>query len=80
MEVRLYSYFRWCGYFWGPWASFVTTDEFSVMVKKKKELIQVLVSHEITAYFSIFNQFKLNGSWPYYQEHVNQIILKRTTL
>ena len=34
MEVRPYSYFWWCGYFSGPWVSFVTTDEFSVMVTK----------------------------------------------
>ena len=34
MEVRPYSYFRWCGYFRGPWVSFVTTDEFSVRVTK----------------------------------------------
>ena len=34
MEVRSYSYFRWCGYFWGPWMSFVTTNEFSVKVSK----------------------------------------------
>ena len=32
MEVRPYSYFRWCGYFWGPWVSFATTDEFLVKV------------------------------------------------
>ena len=32
MEVRPYSYFRWCGYFWGLWVSFVMTDEFSVRV------------------------------------------------
>ena len=30
MEVCLYSYFWWCGYFQGPWVSFVTTDEFLV--------------------------------------------------
>ena len=24
MEVHPYSYFWWCGYFWGPWVSFVT--------------------------------------------------------
>ena len=41
---------------------------------------QGLVSHEITAYLSIFNQFKLNESWPFYQTHLNQIILDRTTL
>ena len=34
MEVRPYSYFQWCGYFLGPWDSFVTTDEFSVRVTK----------------------------------------------
>ena len=32
MEVDPYSYFWWCGYFWGPWASFVMADEFPVMV------------------------------------------------
>ena len=26
MEVHPYSYFQWCGYFWGPWVSFVTTN------------------------------------------------------
>ena len=25
-KVCTYSYFRWCGYFWGPWVSFVTTE------------------------------------------------------
>ena len=34
MEVRPYSYLRWCGYFGGPWVSFVTTDEFSISVTK----------------------------------------------
>ena len=34
MEVRPYNYFRWSGYFQGPWVSFVTTDEFSVRVSK----------------------------------------------
>ena len=32
MEVRSYSYFRWCGYFGGPWVSFVITDGFSTRV------------------------------------------------
>ena len=54
MEVRPYSYFRWCGYFWGPWVSFVTAHEFSVRVTK---LLQGLVSHELTAYLSLFNLF-----------------------
>ena len=30
--------------------------------------------------FLFFNQFKLNKLWPYYQKHVNQIILNCTTL
>ena len=33
-EVHPYSYFRLCGYFSGPWVSFVMTDEFSVRVTK----------------------------------------------
>ena len=39
-----------------------------------------MVSHEIIASLSIFNLFKLNGLWPYYQKHVNYISLNRTTL
>ena len=39
-----------------------------------QKLLQGLVSHELTAYLSSFNQFKLNELWPYYQRHVNQII------
>ena len=34
MEVCPYSYFWWCGYFWGPSVSVVTTDEFWVRVTK----------------------------------------------
>ena len=34
MEVHPYNYFWWCGYFWGPWESIITTDEFSVKVTK----------------------------------------------
>ena len=29
-----YDYFRWCGYFQGPWVSYVVKDEFSVRVTK----------------------------------------------
>ena len=39
-----------------------------------------MVSHEVTAYLSIFNLFKLNELWPYYQKHANKIILNRITL
>ena len=35
MEMCPYSSFGWCGYFSGPWVSFVMTDEFSVTVTKK---------------------------------------------
>ena len=63
MEVRPYSYFWWCGYFRGPWISFVTTDEFSVKVVKIT--LQGLVSHELTAYLSIFNIFQLNELYQY---------------
>ena len=38
------------------------------------------MSHELTAYLSTFNQFKLNELWPYYQKHVKQIVLNCTTL
>ena len=34
MEVFLFSYFWWCGYFRGPWVPFVTTNESSVKVTK----------------------------------------------
>ena len=47
------SYFRWCGYFRGPWVSFVTTDS----QWGSQKLLQGLVSHEITAYFSVFKLF-----------------------
>ena len=30
------------------------------------------MSHELTTYFSIFNLFKLNELWPYYQKHVHK--------
>ena len=45
-----------------------------------QKLLQGLVCHELRIYLSILNQFKLNELWPYYQKHVNQIILNCTTL
>ena len=54
--------------------SFFPTDEFSVTVTK---VIQGSMSHELTAYLSIFNLFKVNELWPYCQKHV---ILNRTNL
>ena len=38
------------------------------------------MSHEFKACLSIFNLFKLNELWPYYQKHVNQKILNHATL
>ena len=45
MEVSPYSYFWLCGYFWGPWVSFVMTDEFSVRVTKITSRIGVSQTH-----------------------------------
>ena len=74
MEVHPYSYFRWCGYFWGSWVSFVTTDEFSMRVTKITSRIGVSSTHSLPFYF--FSKFKLNELWPYYQKHLNQIIFE----
>ena len=41
MEVCPYSYFQWCGYFKGPWVSFVAIDEFSVRVKRITRKLKV---------------------------------------
>ena len=48
--------------------------------KGSQKLLQGLVSHELTAYLSIFNLSELNELWPYYQKNVNQIILNRIIL
>ena len=50
-KVHPYSYFQWCGYFWGPWVSFVTTDEFSVRVTKITSRIGVSWTHSLPFYF-----------------------------
>ena len=70
IEVRLCSYFWWCAYFWGPWVSCVTTDEFSVRVAKITSRIGVSWTHSLPF---CFNLFQLNELWPYYQKDVNQI-------
>ena len=54
MEVCPYSYFWWYRYFQIPWMSFVMTDEVSV---RSQKLLQVLVSHKLTACFSVYNVF-----------------------
>ena len=53
-EVCPYSFFRWCGYFWGPWVLFVTTDEFSVRVTKITSRIGVSWTHSLPFCFSLF--------------------------
>ena len=77
MEVQSYSYFQWCGYFWGSWVAFFKTDEFSVRVTKITLRIHVLWTQSL---LSIFNLFKLSELWPYYLKHVNQIILNHNSL
>ena len=51
MEVHSYSYFQCCGYFWGSWMSFVTTDELSIRVTKITSRIGVSWTHNLPFYF-----------------------------
>ena len=50
MEVHSYSCFWWCGYFRGPWVSFVKTDEFSVRVLKITSRTGVSWTHSLPFY------------------------------
>ena len=77
MEVCPYCHFRWCGYFGGPWLSFVMTDKFSV---RSQKLIQGLVSHDFTAQLSNLKLFYLNELWTYYQTDANQVTLHCASL
>ena len=52
--------------------SVICYSRWVLRVRVTKITSSILVSHELTAYLSIFNLSKL---WPYYQKHVNQIIL-----
>ena len=61
--------------FWGCWKLRQTSSQGG-----SQKLLQGLMSHKLTTYLSIFNLFKLNELWSYYQKHVNQIILNHTTL
>ena len=75
LEVYPYSHhFQWCEYFWRHLLRQMSSQWGS------QKLLPGLVSHELTAYLYIFHQFKLNELWPYYQQHVHQISLNRTTL
>ena len=58
MEVCPYSYFQWCGYFRGPWVSFVTTDEFPVRVTQIASRIGVSWNHSLP--FEVFVGILLN--------------------
>ena len=51
MEVHPYSYFWWCGYYWGPWVSFVMVDEFQGRITKINSRIGVSWSHSLPCYF-----------------------------
>ena len=54
MDVCLYSYFQWCGYFRGPCVSFVLTDEFSVRVTKITSRIGVSWTQSLFMFFTYF--------------------------
>ena len=54
MGVCPYSYFRSCGYFWGPWVSFVTTDDFPVRVTKITSRIGASWIHSVPFCFNLF--------------------------
>ena len=77
MEVCPYRFFRCCGYFRGPWVSFVTTEEFSERVTKITSRIGVKWTHSLPfCFWPIFNFMK----WSYHRKDVNQIMLNHTTL
>ena len=54
MEMCPYSYFRWCGYFWIPWVHLLRQMSTQWV---SQELLQGLVSHDLTAYLSVFYLF-----------------------
>ena len=76
MEVCSYSYFWCCEYFQGPWCHLL--QQMSSQWGSQN-VLQGLVSHELTPYFSVFNLF-LTQLWPYYQKDVTQTALNHTTL
>ena len=77
MEVRSYSYFRCYGYF--QVSACHLLQQMSSQWGSQK-LLQGLVSHKLTTYLSISNLFEFSELWPYYQKHVNQIMLNHATL
>ena len=77
MKVCPYSYFRWCGYFQGPWVSFLTANEFSVRLNKNYLKDWCLMNSQPT--FLFFDPF-LTQWIIAYQKDVNQITLNHTAL
>ena len=51
-----------------------------VLYEFHKKILQGLVSHELAAFLSIFNLFKLDELCPYYGKYLNQVILNSITL
>ena len=70
------SYFQCCGYFRCPWVSFVTTDDFSVMLTKITSRIGVSWTRSLPFWFWPILILK----WAYDQKKVNQITSNHTTL
>ena len=54
MKMCPYSHFWWHGYFWGPWVSFVTTDEFLVRVTKFTSKNSVSWNQSLPFFFDLF--------------------------
>ena len=76
IEVCRNSNFQCCGYFWGHWVPFVTTDEYSLRVSQITWRIGVSWTYSLPFCFRhIFNLMK----WPFYQNNVKQISLNHTT-
>ena len=78
MEVHPYSYFRWCGIFLRS-LGVICYDRW-VLSEGHKNYFKDWCLMNSQSTFLFFNLFKLNELWPYYQKHVNQIILNCTTL
>ena len=51
IELWPYSYFWWCGCFWGPWVSFVMTNEFSPRITKITARIGASWTHTLPFHF-----------------------------
>ena len=70
MEVHLYNYFRWCGYFLSPRVLFVRTDEFSVRVKKIT--LRIGVSQQDAPFHRIAYDYS-SADWDSLHDHLRHI-------